>query len=365
MKYIFTFSFLVYSCLLFSQHLGAYTDYKGYFFIFDHGEHHKVEDLPVQSFRIGGTQVLYIDSKGDLKMYENGTVKELEKSGVNEYYATDHLAAYSIFEKLRVIENGEPVTLSYRCPVYRVEDSLIVFYDKNMESLRIYYDGDTEDIESGMIGIPVQSIRSGDNIVAYISSRVNDFKIYYKGENQTILEHIDRISFKAGKDIVAYINPLDNTFNAFYRGEIFTLEDFPPRSYRMGDGFVAYVDNMGSFKVFSSLGVQELSSYAPDGYTCEDYILSYSDYDYAKVFTRGNMYELENYIPRLMKIDWNTVVYVDNTNRVWMFTGGEKKYLINEMITGLNIYRDLIVIDLKMDQHLIYYQGEFYKGMSY
>ena len=39
---------------VYSQHLGAYTDYRDRFYIFDSGESKKVEDLKVQSFDIGG-----------------------------------------------------------------------------------------------------------------------------------------------------------------------------------------------------------------------------------------------------------------------------------------------------------------------
>ena len=87
-----------------AQHLGAYTDYRDRFYIFDHGKSTKVEDLRVQSFDIGGGCVLYINSQGNLKLYSNGAVTKLEPGGVTYYTATDHLAAYSIFEKLKVVE---------------------------------------------------------------------------------------------------------------------------------------------------------------------------------------------------------------------------------------------------------------------
>jgi hypothetical protein len=349
----------------YSQHLAAYHDYRDHFFIFDRGEHLKVEDFRAQSFKIGGEQILYINSQGHLKMYSEGKVSELERGGASQYYATDHLAAYSIFEKLIVIKNGEPLVLTTRCPVYRVEDSLIVYYDKNREALRIYYNGMAEDIESGLVGMPAHFVHSGDNIVAYVSSRTKDFKIYYQGQNHTIVRAIDRISYKAGRDIVAYISPIDNSFNVFFKGELIRLEDFPPESYRMGDGFVAYVDESGAFKVFSEKGVSEVSSFTPQSYIADDQLLVFSEYEYFKLFSEGQVHELEPFIPRLFKMDLSTVVYVDNTNRIWLYSNGEKKYLANEILNDFNVYRNLVVLDLKMDRTLIYYQGEFYEGLSY
>ncbi len=349
----------------YSQHLGAYTDYRERFYIFNDGKSTKVEDLKVQSFKIGGECVMYVNSQGNLKIYQDGKVSKLESGGVSKYFATDHIAAYLVFEKLKVVENGKAITLSTRCPVYRVEDSLIAFYDKNLESLRVYYDGEIMDIESGMIGMPVDNFSSGDNMVAYISSRTKDFKIYYNGENHIILQYVEGLSFKAGKDIVAYKNSINNTFNVYYKGTSFKLDDFPPKSYKVGDEFVAYVDQMDVFKVFYKGEVIEVSSFAPTTYIIEDNLLIFTEYDYFKVFTRGIIYEVEAYIPRNFKLDWNTMVYLDNSNRIWLFTMGEKKYLNNELINSFEVYRDLIVMNVKVDRNLIYYQDKFYEGISY
>jgi hypothetical protein len=173
------------------------------------------------------------------------------------------------------------------------------------------------------------------------------------------------MSFKAGQDIVAYINRLDNSFNVFYKGEIITLEIFPPVSYRMGDGFVAYVDDMGNFKVFYDGEIIELSSYPPDSYVCRDNLLFYSEYEYIRVFHKGEIYEVESFIPRNFEMDWNTIVYIDPTSRVWMFNGGEKKYLVNDVVEDFKVYRDLVVLNLGMNRNLVYYQGEMYEGESY
>jgi len=364
-KLVISLVFCFFFKLGYSQQLGAYTDYRDRFYIFNDGESTKVEDLKVQSFDIGGECVMYINSQGHLKIYEDGETIKLESGGVSKYYATDHIAAYSIFEKLKVVEDGKVITLSMRCPVYRVEDSLVVFYDKNLESLRVYYDGEIQDIESGMIGMPVDNFSSGDNLVAYISSRTKDFKIYYKGKNHTILQYVEGLSFKAGKDIVAYKNSISNTFHVYYRGETYQLEDFPPKSFKVGDEFVAYVDNMGVFKVFYKGEVKEVSSFTPEAYIAEDKLLVFTEHDYFKVFTNGEVYEVEAYLPKLFKLDWNTVAYLDNSNRIWLFTNGEKRYLINDLINSFDIYRDLIVLNLRINRNIIYYKGEYYEGSSF
>ncbi|MBN1950414.1 MAG: hypothetical protein JW801_04370 [Bacteroidales bacterium] len=355
----------LYTLTLTGQHLGAYSDYRGRFYIFDHGQSTLVEDLEVLDYKIGGNCVLYLNNQNRLKVYTNGKVNELEIGGVSNLFATDYIAAYSINQKLKVIENGEAVTLSHRCPIYQVEDSLIVFFDENKASLRVYYNGITEDIENGLLGLPVEHLKSGDNIIAYISSDTKDFKVYYRGELHTLLSHVRHITYDAGKDIVAYINELDNTFNVFYKGESILLEDFPPESYKTGDGFVAYVDQMGNFKVFYKGKKIELSGYAPESYVCEDNLVLIADNEYYSIFYMGEVYEVESFIPLYSDVDWNTIVFLDNTRRVWMYSKGKKEYLVNDSVEAIRVYRDLVVLSLAMDRTKIYYQGKVYDGESY
>lgn len=354
------------SPMIFAQHLGAYIDYMDHFYIFDKGKNIKIEDLRPQSFKVGGECVLYINNAGHLKMYHNGEVKQLEMGGVYEenYFATDHLATYSVFEKLKVVYNGEPLELSRRCTAYNAEDSLVSFYDKNVESLRVFYKGEILDIESGMVGTPIESWESGDNIVAYISTRTKDFKIWYQGELHIIQKNVAQTRFKAGKDIVAYIDPLDDTFKAFFKGEEFQLDDFAPNSFYMGDGFVAFVNHMGDFKYFGGEDVETISTSTPEGYLAEDKSLAYVIDGRFYAWFNGEATEVEAWVPSTYKLDWNTIAYVDNSLRIWVFQNGERKYLSNEFVNTFEIYRDLIHMNVKVDRNIIYYQDQFFEGES-
>lgn len=363
-KYIILITLLFAPAISAAQDLGAYSNYLGHFYIFDHGKSYKVEDLPVQSFGIGSECVLYINSQGNLCLYKDTVVTKLEGNGVTKYYVTDHLAAYSIYNKLKVIENGAPVTLSTNCPLYRVQDSLIAFYDGDKESLRIYYKGTVTDIESGLLGIPVNKISVGENTIAYISSLTNDFKIWYNGSVNTIINNIGSISFKSGRDIVAYINVLDNTFHAYYKGDDYLLENFMPKSFKTGNGFVAYVSYTGDFKVFYDGQISTLTPYAPTKYDVSANILLFDDGNYFKAFWKGQTYELESFIPDVFNLNWNSLVYRDNTNRIWLFSGGEKKYLLNDLITYISNYRDLIIMGAKINRTIIYYKGNIFEGST-
>lgn len=345
-----------------AQDLGAYTDYTGNFYVFDKGKSTRVESLPVRSFKIGGECVLYQNASGDLMMYYKGSVSLLEKSVITNFFATDCLAAYNVFDRLVVVWQGKTYNASYRCSYYSAEDSLVGFYDKNEESLRVFYKGKIYDIESGLLGNPVRNWASGDNIIAYISGNTQNFKIWYQGESNLILRNITNVKFKAGRDIVAFTDETDKTFKVFYKGEIITLENFEPLSFKVGDGFVAYVTTSDEFKIFSGNEIETINSFAPQNYFTEDNILVFIQDNYFNVWYNNKVVEIEAFVPSVYKMDWNTIAYIDNSNRFWIFKNGEKKFLSNEFVNSFDLVRDLILMNVKVNRNIIYYNDTYYDG---
>ncbi|MBN2486047.1 MAG: hypothetical protein JXB34_08735 [Bacteroidales bacterium] len=348
-----------------AQKYAAYTDYMGRFYIFDNGRSQVVDDLPPQSHKIGGTCILYVNSPGHLCIYQNGKSEVLEKSGVTEYYTGDFLAAYSIYEKLKVIFNGKVIELSNRCPHYYASDSIVSFYDKNSESLKIFYNGKTSEIQSGILGNPVKIWSAGDNIFSYISDINNDFYIWYKGNNYLITRNVGNVRFRAGSDVVAFNDEIDQNFKVFYKGEVFVVDDFMAKSFKAGDGFVAFVTQSDEFKVFENGSTQLISTNPPDEYIAEDKILVFAENNRFKIWFNQNEQEIEAYIPPLFKTDWNTIAYLDNSNRIWIYQDGERKYFANEFVNSFDIYRDLIFMNVKINRNIIYFNGNFYEGGSF
>jgi len=95
-----------------SQHLAAFHDNMDNFYVFDKGKIQQLEYLKVQDFSIGGTCMLYKDSRNHLKMYYNGEVTELSVNNISEYKAMDYLAVYSYAGIIHIIENGKVRTIN-------------------------------------------------------------------------------------------------------------------------------------------------------------------------------------------------------------------------------------------------------------
>jgi hypothetical protein len=351
--------FLVCSKLA-AQQLAAYHDNQQRFYVFDDGRSIQAEYLPARSFSIGGQCLLYTDSRNHLKMYYRGEISTLEVSSPNRFEALDYLAVYNIGGIVKIIENGRVTTVSTNAIQYQPQDSLVTFYDANRELLAVFYKGSIHILEDGLAGRTISGFQSGDNLVAYVSSRTRDFKIFYRGSNQVIEPFLSGGFFKAGRDIVAYVNLSDLKFRVFYKGEVFLAEEFRPESWQVGDGIAAYVDNTGSFKLFEEGETVTISSFAPDFYQVRNRLVIYGEQGYLKVWYNNRSYTLETYIPDDWKAEWNTIVYRDLNRNVKIFSRGESKVLTYDLTEGIDLYRDVVVVNKGLNNYNVYYKGKKY-----
>jgi hypothetical protein len=343
-----------------AQQLAAYQDNEGRFFVFDNGRTMQAEYLPVRDFSIGGKCLLYTDNTGHLKMYYQGKFTTLEVNAPDKIEALDYLAVYSIGSIVKIIENGRVFTVSTNSVTYQAQDSLVTFYDDSQSLLAAYYKRHVYMLEDGLAGRPYNRFKTADNLVAYISSRTGDLKVFYLGQNQIIESFTSGGTFKAGRDVVAYVNQVEQKFKIFYKGEVFPVEDFPPQSYQPGDDLVAYVDNMGTFRVFTDGQSQEISSIKPDFYKVCDGMIVYGESGYFKVWYQGESYTMETYVPKDWQAQWNTVVYRDMSKNVKVFSKGESKVLTYDLAEDVKLYRDLIVVNKGLNRHEVFYDGKEY-----
>jgi hypothetical protein len=343
-----------------AQQLAAYQDNQGYFYIFDKGKTIQAEYLPVQQFSIGGKCILYVDNQNHLKMYYQGVISTLEVTGVDRFVALDYLSVYSIGGIVKIVENGQVTTVSTHAIKYQAQDSLVTFYDSGQQLLAVYYKGRIHMLEDGLAGNVRVYFQSADNLVAYVSLRTRDLKVFSNGQVETILPFVQGGSFKTGRDVVAYVSPSEQNFKAYYRGTEYQLEDFPPTSYVVGDDIVAYVDNTGSFKIFREGEVTEIAPFAPDFYQVRNKLVIYGEQGYFKTWYNNNAYLLETFIPSDWKAEWNTILYRDLSKNVKIFSRGETRVLTYDLAEGMELYRDVVVVNRGMNNNNVYYQGKKY-----
>ncbi|MCK5839432.1 MAG: hypothetical protein KAG99_06260 [Bacteroidales bacterium] len=343
----------------FAQHLAAYSDSQHNFYVFDAGNVEKLEDLQVQGYQVGGVCLAYISNSGSFKAYHNGMLHTLEMGGPNiKYNASDYLLGYAYFDFLKVFDDGLPFTLSTAVRGYVLQDSLITWYDYVQQQVKVYYKGDIVVIEDGLLNFPVDNVKSGDNIIAYVTNFDNKFKIFYHGELSIIDNLGENMVYKAGRDIVGYMDVPRNIFKAFYKGEMFDLEYFAPNSFKVGDEIIAYVDNMDNFKLFKNGVVETLLSYKPEYYDVVDQVVVFHDQGFLKTYCNGSVQIVERYIPSKYKLDWNTIAYLDENRNIKAVQNCEKAIITLERVVDIELIRDLIIYNVGVNANMVYYFGQ-------
>jgi hypothetical protein len=344
-----------------AQHLAAFNDNLNKFWAFEAGIFTQLEYLEIQNFQVGGNVIAYLDGNGNLKVYALGETETLLMGNPIEYEATDYLVGYSLYEQLNVFDlNGKQV-LSTQCDGYIVQDSLVAWHNRIKQTIQVYYEGSIYTIEDGLIYNPIKDFKAGDNTIAYIQNSTEEFKIFYLGNIIVLEQFVDKIIYEAGRDIVAYVNISDQSFKVFFKGKVEEVESFPPKSFKVGDEILAYVDNLGKLKLYDKGKIITLSDYEPEFYDIVDQVIVFEEQGHFKTYYNGEVYIVERYIPQPYIIDYNSIAYLDQSGFVKVFQNGKSKTISYEKVKELMMIRNLVIFVEGINKTKIYFNETIYE----
>lgn len=339
--------------------LAAYVDPQNQFVIFDEGDFTTVEVQPPLEVKVSSSYVAYISNNQDFKVYDDGEVITLEKNRISRFDCTDDLIVYRLADQVYIYRDGEKRLISVTAPNYSVNDSLVAFYDGYNRQLIAYLNGRLVGLADGILNDPIQQFKTGSDIVAFVESATQDFKVYWDHSFFTLSRFVQQVNFKAGAGTVAYIDPLTNEFKVFYEGYTEILEPFPPQSYQVGNGIVAYVTDNGTFKVFEQGDQLELQSFAPEQYKVREDIVVFASLDEIfHVHWHGETYELAGFIPSEYHVGDGMVVFINQQQQVEGFYRGEPLVFTNDIAREVNIQGQSVVIRLAANRVKIYLGDE-------
>lgn len=344
----------------YNQNISFFNDYLGNILIFDNGKIKQIEYLPLKSYKIGNYAIAYEDNTDFFKIYYNHHVYKIVTS-VGEYKMSNNYIAFSYNNILKVFDNENIIHLSNTITNYFLGDDIVVWFDDVEKKLKAYYEKDIFELDDALTTGKVDNVFIGKNIAAYVDSR-SYMNIFYNGEIISI-DYADRIkSLKVGRDIVAYVEEPVNNFRVCYYGELLELENFEPKSYKPGDGFLAYVDINNYLKVFSNYDVEIISFDNPDFYEVNDKILVFGVQNYFKVYYDGKIYTLENYIPNQYKFQNNVICYIDQLGNLKYFDGNKVETISYEKVDNFELHGNIVKYKFGVSSENIYFNGKTYKN---
>ncbi|MDR2008961.1 MAG: hypothetical protein LBQ22_00570 [Bacteroidales bacterium] len=352
--------FLIYWSGITAQNISFFNDYLGNVLVFDNGNIKQIEHQPLKSYKIGNSTFAYEDNAEFFKIYHNHYVHRVMTS-VGEYKMSNNLVVFTFNNILRAFDNGNIINLSNNITDYYLGEDVIVWFDDIQKKLKAYYNKEIIDLDDALATGAANKVYIGKNIVAYVDSR-NYLNIFYRGEIIPA-DFAERIkSLEIGKDIVAFVEEPVNNLQVFYKGEILDIENFEPASYKAGDGFLAYVDANNYLKVFSDFNVEIISFDSPDFYEVVDQLMIFGVQDFFKVYYKGKVFTLENYIPGSYLLQNNVIAYIDQLGNLKYFDGTKVETISYETISEYELNGNILKYKFGVSSENIYFNGRTYKN---
>ncbi|MFP4663094.1 MAG: hypothetical protein ACLFM1_01580 [Bacteroidales bacterium] len=343
-----------------SQDLAVYTDYLDKVQLFDGGEFTELEHLPLKSYQIGNTCLGYEDNAENFKIYYNHYTHKIN-SFVSNYTVTDNLVAFNLNSQLKVFDQGNTETLSTLVGKYAVGDEMVAFFDRQQQIFKVYYMGEVFELYDGLAGDEATKFSVGENTMIYRDNR-NYLNLFYQGEIFDLLYEDRAVSYKVGRDMAAWVEAPMNNFHVFHKGNFIELETFEPKSYSIGDGFLAYLDSNDYLKIYDGEEIITVTFDTPGMYEVIDELLIYTIQDYFKVYWQGQSYTLENFKPENYVCDMNILAWEDEQGNLKVFDRGRIGTISYEDINTLECHGHTVFYSYGVQSNDIYWHGDIYTG---
>jgi hypothetical protein len=163
--------------------------------------------------------------------------------------------------------------------------------------------------------------------------------------------------------ITAYVN-FRNYFVVFDNGSTSILETLPPKSFKAGPNYLAYIDNVGNLKVYYEGKVETLDPGVILNYEAGDDYLIFEKYQQIKVWHNGNLKNLGNNITAWDGSD-SIVAFYDSNYKYFHIYYHDTEYDLGDGLVempfedfsaGNNVFA---FMDKYQFTFTVFYNGEF------
>jgi hypothetical protein len=352
------FVFLALSLVL-AQQVVPFVDFNNYFKTFENDNFRQLEFQPIREYQAGDDLVAYIDTRGNLRVYDGKERQDISNMLVS-YKISDHLMAYNIGPTLNMWDEGKLQTLTYFSGEYEVTDSLIVYQDTRFNSVSVYWNKKVYPLyqTTGDLYMPVAI---GDNIVAF-KDNGNVYKVFWRGQIYELGVWNGTIDFHAGCDILCFNDPTTRTFAVFENGEFLDVEQFWMGKYKAARGFVVYEDLNGNLNYYREGNKSQLSNFGAKFWDAKDDMVVWTENNFTFALQGGKRIEVANYIPKDHLIKNNTLVFRNLMKGVNVLSDGKVHEITNQMDAEYEIYGNTVLVKLFNRSFVVFRNGRKYQS---
>ncbi len=333
-------------------------DFNNYFVSFQDGFFRPIEIQPIVSYKAGDEIVAYIDTRGNLKIYDGKERIDVTTLNV-DYQVSDHLMAYRIAQGLRMWDAGKFTVLTNFGREYVVKDSIIVFEDIRYQALNVYWNQKVESLVTITNGVSMNA-SVGENLVVY-KDNSNTYFVYWHGQKFEIGTYNEEVlDFQLGTDVMCFKDPYTQSFYVFDQGNFLELESFPIKKYKAGRGFVVYEDMNGNLWHYQNGQKTALSNFSSELWDVKDDICVWMENSYFFAYTNGQRVQVATYQPQAYLLKNNVLVYRNIIGGVSALVDGVSQEITNFPQADFEIYGSKVLVKLPNQTSVVFMNGKLY-----
>lgn len=362
MKLIAFSSFLIYFSVSIAQVVVPMKDFNNFFVSFQNGFFQTIELQPIIEFKAGDEFVSYVDTRGNLRLYDGKSRKDVTNL-TTDYQVSDHLMGFYISGSLRAYSEGKFVRLTNFARDFSVKDSIIVFEDTQYKSLNVHYKGASIQLatfsELDFLKLPHYI---GENIVIYQDNAMNAFA-FWRGNNFEIGNFNEEIiKYNVGTDVFCFNDPYHQTFVVFENGKFVDVEQLHVKKYKSGRGFVIYEDINGNLFHYAHGEKTQLSNFSAAFWDTKDDMVVWSENSYIFAFTNGKKIQVANFIPEKYLIKNNIFAFKNIYGGVSALVNGKVEEITNNVDSEFEIFGNMVLVKLFNKTNIVFSEGKKYSN---
>jgi hypothetical protein len=349
-------------CLSISSLLGQgivpTKDFNNYFVSFQDGYFRPIEIQPIVSYKAGDEVVAYIDTRGNLKIYDGKERIDVTTLNV-DYQVSDHLVAYKIANGLRMWDAGKFTPLTNFARDFIVKDSIIVYEDTRYQSINVYWNQKLESLVTITNGLHMNAT-IGENIVVY-KDNSNTYFVYWRGQKFEIGTYNEEVlNFQLGTDVMCFKDPYTQSFYVFENGNFQEVESFPIKQYKAGRGFVVYEDMNGNLWHYQGGQKTSLSNFSSDFWDVKDDICVWMENSYLFAYSGGQRIQVASYKPQAYQLKNNVLVYRNIIGGISALVDGKLQDITTIQHADFDIFGNKILVKLPNQSSVVFMNGKLY-----
>lgn len=360
-RYFKIFFLILYACYaanIQAQHMAAWTDIQGRFWVFDNGHIEQLEHLRVDKFKVGGNCIIYENARQDLIYYQAPKKKTLLSSpAIDKFFPFRTFVLSRLNNVLSVVDGDYIKTISLEeNTIFQAGDSIVAFIDFD-DYLKVYQGQHIFDIDNSA----VREFAVSDKSLAYINGG-DVLRFWHGGEDEEVSGYFPK-NFMVGNSYVAYLTHFDE-WAVFYAGENQILSKYPPLSFKHGDDIVAYVDERNNFYVWQNGTAKMLLENPPTYYEITDNTLVYlNELNQLWSYYNGNTQVLDAspvFVeqPNKLQLSQGMAAWQDRYGYLKIFYKGNITEVGDRIAQNFTLFGHTLLYDVNNKDYRIFFNGK-------